>query len=69
MQRCPVCALPETSGGVFRSTGRQLVADVCNHVMDVHHGGPADAWWAASMVDPFTCKVWEQEVLNGQASG
>jgi hypothetical protein len=64
---CPICVLgwgsnvPDFTGGLFHSRGRELVAEVCEHVMKVHNGGALDAWRVARDVDPFTCMLWEAE--------
>lgn len=46
--RCPVCVAPSELCGLFHApSDEELFAAVANHVMQVHGGGPVDAFNAA----------------------
>lgn len=46
------------------ATDRQRIAALCNHVMQVHNGGPVDAWNEARLVYPLAARAWEQEIKD-----
>lgn len=50
--RCPVCLVP--SAVPFQAeTGEELFALIANHTMQVHNGGPVDAFNTAESVLPL----------------
>jgi hypothetical protein len=65
MQRArrPICLCPEqTPWGIFEAeTEDELFAMIANHTISMHHGGPINAYWAASVAMPMTAARYQQQ--------
>jgi hypothetical protein len=59
--RCPVCIVPATSGPFRAETDEELFALIANHTIEVHNGGPVDAFDTAESVLPLVGRAYRKD--------
>ena len=61
--RCPICIVPSASGPFRAETDEELFALIANHTIEVHNGGPVDAFNTAERVLPFVGIAYRKDAL------
>lgn len=71
-QRCPLGCFGLLSGAMRAQIPvkselpgeRGAIADLCDHLIQVHNAGPADAWWYAELAYPQTAREMGREAYE-----